>query len=853
MPHSSIFVFDSDPVRCARSVAELSQGGIAVRAFDDPKALHQRLTEISGGVVFVFEDAPDEEQTGPKPLGRYSEESEELESGDEQERLPLAAFVAALAKSNAAPLVYVFSSCATVEEGVSCMRWGAADYIAFPAFDSVRMMEIARSALTQKILGRATVHKGPPKGVGRDDTDAYARRLIETARGTRHFANCLTFPELAAQALKVLRANLQASGGALFLMHNAQWRMMHAADLAHDFVLDCPHDDALEHHFAGRNTATECAGDGPLTRFLRKERGAMVAFALRTPEGALTGLLLIHRPNAGAFNNDDVEIGRLIMDHVTEALKSIRLTQSLRESEARFHSIASNVPGVVFQAQCTPGEIVSFKYMSDSSSEFFGIRPERFLFAPVVFLERVVVDDLPALLRTLRESVESIGQWRWEGRIVGNGGRTRWIQLTARPSISRDRPDEVTYDGLMLDITEAKELEFQLQLADRMISVGTLAAGVAHEINNPLTYVLANLGLIREEINDLGPFAKRTELNALLDEASEGAERVTQIVRDLKVFSRGDEQRADSAISVEAVIDSSLNMAANELRHRARIVKDFQDLPYVRANRARLGQVFINLLINAAQAIPEGQRDKNEVRITLRSDDDEHVVISVSDTGSGIAAESRKRIFDPFFTTKPVGVGTGLGLPICHRIVEEVGGEISVESAPGRGSTFTVTLPRCAPSAAEVAAEESSSGRKAAPQRRARVLVVDDEKGVVSALKRGLRNHDVTTADGGKEALECIENDAPFDVILCDLMMPQFSGMDLFAALEQEHPDVAKRVVFMTGGAFTTRAKAFLRDANHQHISKPFLLRDIEALIQSRLSASHALPITGSESFRQQG
>lgn len=403
----------------------------------------------------------------------------------------------------------------------------------------------------------------------------------------------------------------------------------------------------------------------------------------------------------------------------------------------------------------------------------------------------------------------------------------------------------------MLDITEAKELEFQLQLADRMISVGTLAAGVAHEINNPLTYVLANLGLIREELNDLGPFNKRTELNALLDEAAEGAERVTQIVRDLKVFSRGDEQRADAAISVEGVIESSLNMAANELRHRARIVKDFEDLPFVRANRARLGQVFINLLINAAQAIPEGHRDENEVRILLRSEDD-RVIVAISDTGTGIADESRKRIFDPFFTTKPVGVGTGLGLPICHRIVEEIGGEISVESAPGRGSTFTVALPLCAASPAEIAAEESSSGKKVVPKKRARVLVVDDEQGVVSALKRGLRNHDVTTALGGKEALERIANDGPFDVILCDLMMPQFSGMDVYATLEHDHPDVAQRVVFMTGGAFTSRAKAFLHDANHAHISKPFLLRDIEALIQARLGEQTPLPITGGKDFHQQ-
>ena len=239
------------------------------------------------------------------------------------------------------------------------------------------------------------------------------------------------------------------------------------------------------------------------------------------------------------------------------------------------------------------------------------------------------------------------------------------------------------------DLTDRKLMQARLLQSDRMASVGTLAAGVAHEINNPLAYVKANLDVLasrripqlavllrsleEERIEHLGggePDDSAYELSerlsqiaAMIDLAREGAERVRSIVRDLKTFSRADEETT-TPVDVARVLDASVNMAWNEIRHRAKLIKEYGEVPPVEANESRLGQVFLNLLINAAQAIPEGRAYEHEIRVRTYADaNDERVVIAVSDTGSGIAKDALYRIFDPFFfTTKAVGVGTGLGL-----------------------------------------------------------------------------------------------------------------------------------------------------------------------------------------------
>jgi signal transduction histidine kinase len=243
--------------------------------------------------------------------------------------------------------------------------------------------------------------------------------------------------------------------------------------------------------------------------------------------------------------------------------------------------------------------------------------------------------------------------------------------------------------------TELEEANAQLLFADRMVTMGQLAAGVGHEINNPLAFILGNLGFAREELarmqGESSPEERQEVLEALA-EAQEGAERVRLLVQDLKMLARADDA-VSGAVDVEAVLRSASKMAAHEIRPRARLVMQTDGVPLVRGNAARLCQVFLNLLINAAHAIAPGQVERNEIRLVARQGPGSRVVVEVSDTGCGIPAENLERIFRPFFTTKPAGVGSGLGLSVCQRIIAMHGGEILVESRPGRGTTFRIVLP----------------------------------------------------------------------------------------------------------------------------------------------------------------
>ena len=382
---------------------------------------------------------------------------------------------------------------------------------------------------------------------------------------------------------------------------------------------------------------------------------------------------------------------------------------------------------------------------------------------------------------------------------------------------------------------ERQKMQEQLLLSDRMASMGTLAAGVAHELNNPLACVMANLELAARELNELaerrGLVAETRDMRDELQDAREGAERLRTIVRDLKIFSRP-EAETTGPVDVIGVMESTLRMAWNEIRHRARLNRRFGPTPPVQASETRLGQVFLNLVVNAAQAMPEGRASDNTITITTGAAPGGQVFIEVTDTGTGMPPEVLGRLFTPFFTTKPVGVGTGLGLSICQRIVTGFGGEITVTSAVDRGTTFRVTLP----------AAVGEPGERAAPppappsSRRGRILVIDDEPMVAKVLSRALGvDHTVVTVSRATEALARIAAEPPFDVVLCDIMMPQMTGVELYEELRRRDPGVAERVIFLTGGAFTASARTFLDGVPNQRVEKPFDPHHLRALINDRL------------------
>ncbi|WNG59513.1 PAS domain-containing protein [Archangium gephyra] len=359
--------------------------------------------------------------------------------------------------------------------------------------------------------------------------------------------------------------------------------------------------------------------------------------------------------------------------------------KALRRSEESFRALIEGLPEAIFAHR--EGNLL---YINPAGLSFLDQRSLEEL-AGRSLLELIHPDDRGAAANVLEGSLEQGPATIREVRFLRTGGQVMTAELSAMRLLFDGEPATVVSAR---NITERKQMQARLLLADRLASVGTLAAGVAHEINNPLAFVLSNLGFLEEEcqlLGDLLPEDRLAELEDVLRETKQGAERVRHIVRDLRTLSR-DEGEQLSDVDVRAVIESSLGLVRNELRHRARLVKDFEPVPLVRASEGRLGQVLLNLLINAAQAVPDGLPGENEVCVRLRAIAG-RVVIEVQDTGCGIAPELRDRIFDPFFTTKPVGTGTGLGLSICHGIVTAMGGDITVESEVGRGSTFRISLP----------------------------------------------------------------------------------------------------------------------------------------------------------------
>lgn len=376
---------------------------------------------------------------------------------------------------------------------------------------------------------------------------------------------------------------------------------------------------------------------------------------------------------------------------------------------------------------------------------------------------------------------------------------------------------------VLQDVTRQSLEQSRQRLNERLNSLGTMAAGVAHEINNPLSFVLANLNVVAETLAELpaSPGVDMVDLRAAVAEAIDGAERVRQIVLSMKPFARTDEHQRTHC-DVVRIVHAAINLARNELRHRARVVTDFQAVPTVWANESRLGQVFLNLLLNAAHAIPDGHAAQHEVHVSTRVEGDE-LCVRVRDTGRGIPADVLPRIFDPFFSTKAAGEGVGLGLFVSQNIVQDAGGQLLAESTPGVGSTFEVRLPSSA-----LRSKPPRISPTPAP-RALRVLVVDDEPAILRSIDRLIgKAHELTLASSGREALALLGARGDFDLVLCDMMMPELSGIEVWEQLTSVQ---RARFVFMTGGTFTDRAEAFMAAHTPSVLPKPFSAASLDDLL----------------------
>ncbi len=529
-----------------------------------------------------------------------------------------------------------------------------------------------------------------------------------------------------------------------------------------------------------------------------------------------------------------------IIDDITERRQT---EDALKLSETRFRNLIENAPDAI---AVYPPDDRRLVYANPAFASLLGYDvPQEMLGSSIdVFIH---TEDRPILERRRARLAESRGALApQEYRMLRKDGTVVYAEIVSMILEYDGKPNVIAFGR---DLTERKHMQARLLLADRMVSVGALAAGVAHEINNPLAYVMTNLDVVASRrlpplgarLQELGGEAATigeeiARVIAMIDVAREGSERMRDIVRDLRTFTRGASEEKRGPVDVRRVMDASINLAWNEIRHRARLVKEYGDVVPVFATEARLGQVFLNILVNAAQALEVGDAAENVIRVRATTEPDGQVVVQVSDTGPGIPPEILDRIFDPFFTTKPVGLGTGLGLWICQGIVTSLGGQITAESRPGEGATFRVVLPS-ATSAERATTPEAPAGFPAPDARRLELLVVDDETAIGRTLAIALADEfEVTTVTSGRAALAILAGEPRFDVILCDLMMPDVSGMDVHERLARERPELAQRFVFVTGGAFTERARRFVDEVGLPVIEKPFDLTKLPALLRARAS-----------------
>ncbi len=495
--------------------------------------------------------------------------------------------------------------------------------------------------------------------------------------------------------------------------------------------------------------------------------------------------------------------------------------EALGESELRFRVLFESAPvgiAIVDDAGTTFDSNHAFQ-------EMVGYTPDEL--AALHFSDFTHTEDLPENLRLFQEMVAG-KRYRYvhDKRYIRKDSSTVWVHMV----VSRLSADHESFRCMAMaeDITEIRRAEERFRESARLASVGELAAGVAHEINNPLNTILGFTQLIlREDVPE--------QVRRDLEKVNENTNRAARIVRNLLSFARrGDHQPA--MIDLAPVVQNSLDLVAADLRQRKITVDvDLPDnLEPVMADEQQIQRVLVNLFQNAQHAMA----DAGGGQLTIRGRASVGMsLLSVTDDGPGIAPENLSRVFDPFFTTKKLGDGTGLGLSICHGLIREHGGEIRVESAPGRGATFHIELPTSRDKLEDVVtvthnrvtaveSHELDAGRQF------RILVVDDEPDAREFISRALseEGHAVDLAEDGEEAWRKLQAGS-YDRILMDLRMPKVDGQELYSRIQATMVELASKVIFMTGDTLSDETEKFLSGTGCPAISKPFELDELRQYV----------------------
>lgn len=425
-------------------------------------------------------------------------------------------------------------------------------------------------------------------------------------------------------------------------------------------------------------------------------------------------------------------------------------------------------------------------------------------------------DEVPLLMRRMRASAEGRHQPPQIYHVHRKDGSVISAEVSSMPFEHEGQPALLAF---VRDVTDALKLQEQMARAERLAALSTLAGGLAHEVNNPLTAAMLQVDVIEQHLlNALGAAVPAPAMERIA-ELRKTHERIAVVMRDFATFARTGEEKRER-LDLKAIIVAAERMLEPMLAKKGRYTSNIGELPPVEADASRIEQVIVNLLLNAAQALPEG-RAGNTIDLRAATLPDGRACLEIKDNGVGITSENLRRIFDPFFTTKPVGVGTGLGLTVCHNIVSSYGGAIEVDSISGHGCTMRVLLP---PAVTMTPVPFSKP--------RTKVMIIDDEPHLANTLRLLLADrHDVVATTQSEQAVRLLVEGAPVDVVVCDLMMPEPSGIEVFRRVTERRPELKARFIFMTGGTYTATTDRFFESNGSPLVLKPFNPSEVEKLI----------------------
>ena len=506
---------------------------------------------------------------------------------------------------------------------------------------------------------------------------------------------------------------------------------------------------------------------------------------------ALDGAVREVEAAAARFVDREGGAVQVVMRDVSEQL---RAAQALREEEARFRQLAEAIREVFWMTDVEKQQIL---YISPGYETIWG-RPCASLYAtPTAWMDAVHPDDRDRVRRAaLTQQVD--GGYDIQYRVVRPDGSVRWVHDRAFP-VRDDGGRAVRIAGVAEDITDRRRLEEQFQQTQKMESVGRLAGGVAHDFNNLLTIIISSAELMREDPD--APYA-----GELLDDILDAGRRGASLTRQLLAFTR-QEVVEPRVVDLAGVVSDTQKLLRRLIGEDVELsVRLDSAAAPVRVDPGQWTQVLLNLAVNARDAMPTGGTLRIETRAVVADGallrahpalrEGVYAVLSVTDSGGGMTPEVRARLFEPFFTTKPRGKGTGLGLAVVYGVVHQAGGEIEVDSAPGRGTTFTVYVPAVNAAVLSVPEAFTTSMR---PGREV-VLLVEDEAAVRRVAGRILtaKGYRVIAAANGREALAALEGyDGPLDLLLTDVVMPALDGAALAREVRARFPEA--RVLFASG------------------------------------------------------